>query len=92
MTSSGRLRHRDRDTRKRLFEDEPAPPPSARAFRMSGEQREHVAECLREIDDARRTLEAQHRAENRDVIRVLRAAANEVYELLNDLEEVSAPE
>ena len=59
---------------------------------MKGEQREHVAECLREIDEARRTLEAQHRAENREVIRVLRAAADEVYELLNELEELSAPE
>jgi hypothetical protein len=47
-----------------------------------------VAECLRYIDEARRALEAQQNPDNREIIRELRASADKIYDLMNDLEEL----
>jgi DNA-binding PadR family transcriptional regulator len=86
MTHSGRERHRDRDPGFRQNDDEPVP--VHRLFRITSDQREEVAKCLRYIDEARRALEGQQNAENREIIRELRASADRIYDLLNDLEEI----
>jgi len=46
-----------------------------------------VAKCLRYIDEARRALEGQHNADNREIIRELRASADQIFELISGLEE-----
>jgi hypothetical protein len=86
MAHSGRERHRDREPRRRQIDD--LPPESGRVFRITDEERQDIAACLREIDDARRVLEDRQNRENREVIRDLRAAADRIFSLLNDLEEV----
>lgn len=88
MTHSGRERHRDRDPGRRL--DSAELPPANRAFRMTDVQREHVAKCLRYIDEARRALERQENPDNREIIRELRASADHIFDLLNDLEVTSS--
>jgi hypothetical protein len=54
---------------------------------MSDAQRQQVAKSLRFIDEARRALERQANPENREIIRELRASADHIFDLLNDLEE-----
>lgn len=89
MAWSGRQKHRDRDPGVRHLEE---PASSDRVFRMRDEERQQVAALLRRIDEARLVLEAQHDARNRQIVRELRAAADEIYDLLTDLEElVSEP-
>ena len=83
MAHSGRVRHRDRAAVRREV-DEAAAPPSA--FRITDRQREEIADCLRDIDDARAELERQHSAANRLIVRRLRDAADRVYDLLNRLD------
>lgn len=61
-----------------------------RVFRMTEDLREQVAECLRFIDEARRALESQHNPDNREIVRELRASADRIYDLLNDLEETDS--
>jgi hypothetical protein len=88
MAQSGRERHRDREPGRRLDDAEPASP--NRVFRMSDAQRQEIAECLRFIDDARRALELQQNPDNRQIIRGLRASADQIFELLNELEETDS--
>ena len=88
MAHSGRDRHRDRDPRRREIEDEP--PRVGRVFRISDEDRREIAKCLRFIDEARRTLQEQQNPANREIIRELRASADRIFALINDLEETES--
>jgi hypothetical protein len=85
MAQSGRQRHRDRDPGRRLDEGEPRS--VNRVFRMTEAQRQDMADCLKFIDEARRALELQENPDNRQIIRGLRASADQIFELLNELEE-----
>jgi DNA-binding PadR family transcriptional regulator len=85
---SRRERHRDRDPgRRQAAEDEPPRPD--RVFRLTHDQREEIAKSLRYIDAARQALEHQQNADNREIIRELRASANRIFDLLNGLEELA---
>jgi DNA-binding PadR family transcriptional regulator len=86
MAHSGRERHRDRDAGRRQFDAEEPPAPN-RVFRITDAERQQIAKLLRHIDEARRALERQQNADNREIIRELRASADQIYDLLNDLEE-----
>ena len=88
MAHSGKERHRDREGGRRTG-DEDVPSPH-RVFRITEAGRQQIARSLRYIDDARRALERQQNTENREIIRELRASADHIYELLNDLEEISS--
>ena len=55
---------------------------------MTDAQRREIAKALRYIDEARQALEAQQNRDNRAIIRELRASADRIFDLLNDLEEV----
>ena len=88
MAHSGRERHRDRDAGRRHLEDDEPPAPN-RVFRITDDERQQIAELLRHIDEARRTLERQQNPDNREIIRGLRAAADQIYDVLNDLEETA---
>jgi hypothetical protein len=89
MAHTRRPRHRDRDPGRRQFEDEGDDvPASSRVFRLTGATREKIAVSLRYIDEARRALESQHNASNRDIVRELRASADEIFELIRDLPEI----
>jgi len=90
MAHSGRERHRDRDPGRRTLDDE-REPASDRVFRITDEQRQHIAACLRDIDEARRLIEGRHSAENREIVRELRAAADAIYDVLNTLDEADTP-
>ena len=88
MGHSGRERHRERDPgRKRADADEPPRPD--RVFRLTNDQRQEIAKSLRYIDAARQALERQQSADNREIIRELRASANRIFDLLNGLEELA---
>ncbi len=87
MAHSGTKRHRDRDKGLRSF-DVIESPGVDRVFRMTEDGRKQVAECLRFIDGARRALEGQQNPDNREIVRELRASADRIYDLINDLEEV----
>jgi DNA-binding PadR family transcriptional regulator len=87
MASSGRLRHRDREPGTRQIEPR-LPEPADRVFRITNGQREEIAEALRRIDEARSLLEAQHKRENREMIRDLRQAADHIFDVLNELDEL----
>jgi hypothetical protein len=87
MAHSGRLRHRDRDPGHRQADVE-APPPDHRVFRMPDAKRQDIAVCLRDIDEARRALVAQQNAANREIVRELQAAADHIFDVLNELEEI----
>lgn len=54
---------------------------------MTDDQRQEVAKCLRFIDEARDALERQENPANRQIIRGLRASADQIFDLLNELEE-----
>jgi hypothetical protein len=86
MAQSGRERHRDREPGRRHLDDEDAPP-AHRVFRMTEAQRQEVAKCLRFIDEARSALEQQENPDNRQIIRALRASADQIFDVLNELEE-----
>lgn len=86
MAHSGRERHRDRDLRRREPEDEP--PAIGRVFRLADSDRQEIAKCLRYIDEARRVLESQQNPDNREIIRELKASADRIFALINDLEEI----
>ena len=85
MAHSGTTRHRDRERRRRQVDEEQ--PATARVFRMTDAERQRVAKCLRYIDEARRALEGQHNADNREIIRELRASADQIFDLISGLEE-----
>jgi hypothetical protein len=88
MAHSGKERHRDRDSRRREPEDEP--PAIGRVFRITDVERQDVAKCLRFIDEARRVLEKQQNPDNREIIRELRASADRIFALINELEEIES--
>ena len=85
MTQSGRQRHRDRDPGWRRDDREWAS--AHRAFRMTDDERQQIAKSLRYIDEARRAIERQENPDNREIIRELRASADRIFDILNDLEE-----
>ena len=87
MAWSGRMRHRDRDPGHRRT-DEADIQSTDRVFRMTDAQRREIAKALRYIDEARQALEAQQNRDNRAIIRELRASADRIFDLLNDLDEV----
>ena len=89
MGASGRERHRDRDPGNRRAEA-PVPPAKDRVFTITEEQRQHVADALRRIDEARERLEAQQKRENRQIIRDLKASADHIFDVLSELEEDQA--
>lgn len=64
------------------------PSHDARVFRMTDAQRQAVAKCLRRIDEARRALESQQNPANREIIREMRASADKIFDVMNELEEV----
>ena len=86
MGQSGRERHRDRDPGRRFTEEEP--PGVERVFKITDVERQTIAKYLRAIDDARLKLERQHSAENREIVRALRTSADEIFELLNELQQL----
>ena len=57
---------------------------------MTDAQRQQVATWLRYIDEARRALEHQENPANREIIRELRASADQIFDLLSVLEEVDS--
>lgn len=57
---------------------------------MTDAQRQEAAKCLRYIDEARRALERQENPDHRQIIRGLRASADQIFDLLNDLEETDS--
>lgn len=87
MGQSGRPRHRDRDPGHREI-NESEPPAPNRVFRITDAERQQVAQALRYIDDARRALQEQQNPLNREIIRELRASADEIYAIVNELEEI----
>jgi hypothetical protein len=93
VAHSGRQRHRDRDPgwqqrRDPLSIDERDAAPANRLFRITDAERQQIAKYLEYIDDARRALEGQQNRDNREIIRELRASADAIFDLLNDLEEI----
>ena len=88
MAQSGRERHRDRDSRRRLDDEEL--PSAHRVFRITDAQRQQVSKCLRYIDEARRALERQENPDNREIIRELRASADQIFDLVSKLEEADS--
>ena len=88
MAGSGRERHRDRDRGRRL--DDVESPSDPRVFRMTDADRQEIAKCLRYIDEARRALERQEVPGHSEIIRKLRASADRIFDLLNDLEETDS--
>ena len=87
MARSGKVHPRESSPGRRQFET-PAERATDRVFRITEEQRRHVVLCLREVDEARKALEARHGTENREIVRELRVAADEIFDLLNELEEI----
>jgi hypothetical protein len=63
-------------------------PAAGRVFRMTGTERQKVAQCLRYIDEARSALEGQRNPDNREIVRELRSSADRIYDLINGLEEI----
>lgn len=86
MAHSGRKRPRDLFPGTREL-DAAEPPAGDRVFRLTDDERQQIAACLRVIDEARRQVELQHDAENRRIVRDLRVSADRIYEILNELEE-----
>jgi hypothetical protein len=88
MASSGRQRHRDREPGRREVDDTP-PPAANRVFRITDGERQQVAKALRFIDQARRALQDQRNPANREIIRELKASADAIFDLMNELEEIA---
>ena len=91
MSGSGRQRHRDRDPRRRDADDETHRldvSSANRVFRITDAERQKIAKALRFIDDARRALQDQQNADNREIIRELRASADQIFYVVNELEEI----
>ncbi len=87
MAHSGRTRHRDRDAGLRQF-DVAEVPAVDRRFRITDAKRQEIAAYLRQIDETRSALQNQHNAANRLLIRNLKAAADGIYDVINELEEI----
>lgn len=58
-----------------------------RMFKITEDQREHVATCLRYIDRARKDLEAKGPG-NEAICTELRNCADGIFHLMNNLEEL----
>ena len=86
VAHSGKEQHRDAQPGQRLL-DASELSLKYRVFRMTQQERERVAGCLRRIDDARDTIERQQNPANRRVLRELSDAADAIYDILNGLEE-----
>lgn len=86
MANSDKTHHRDRELRRRrqIIEE---PPATDRVFQITEAERQKVAKCLRYIDEARRALERQQNADNREIIRELRTSADQIFELISGLQE-----
>lgn len=54
---------------------------------MTDGERQQIAKLLRHIDEARRTLERQQNPDNREIIRELRGSADQIFDVLNGLQE-----
>jgi hypothetical protein len=91
MGHSGKERHRDRDAGRRQLDDA-EPRPANRVFRMTDAERQQIVKSLRYIDEARNALESQQHPANREIIRELRASADQIFDVINDLEETTDPE
>jgi len=91
MASTRRERHRDRDGGWRRDDVQEAPA-TDRVFRIADAERQAIADSLRFIDDARRTLEQQQNPDNREIIHELRASADRIFDVVNGLEEIAARE
>ena len=89
MTRSRKERNNDREPGWRVLEPT-VERTTDRVFRITELQRQQIARCLRRIDQARRALEAQHNADNREIIRELKASADRIFDLVNDLEEAES--
>ena len=89
MTKFKGRSHRDGDVRRREADDEEPSSPN-RVFRMTNDERQQVAKALRYIDDARRALQEQQNPDHREIIRELRVSADQIYDVLNGLEEIDA--
>ena len=63
---------------------------SEKTFKITEGQREHVAKCLRHIDDARKTLAAQG-AGHEVICSELQKSANGIFEVMNRLEPLPDP-
>jgi len=90
MTRSRKELDTDREPDWRPLEEPPPPTDDRRVFRITEPQRQVVARCLRFIDQARRALEAQQNPDNREIIRELKASADRIFDLMNDLEETDS--
>jgi hypothetical protein len=86
MAHSGRERHRDRAPGARQIADTGVRAPD-RVFTITDAERQQIVRCLRFIDESRRALESQHNPDNREIVRELKASADRIYDLINDLEE-----
>ena len=87
MASTDRVRHRDREPGHRQ-PDTPIRHDPDRVFTITNDDRRLIAKSLRLIDDARRTLEAQQKRENREIVRELKASADRIFDILDELEEL----
>ncbi|OFV92216.1 MAG: hypothetical protein A3G76_10585 [Acidobacteria bacterium RIFCSPLOWO2_12_FULL_65_11] len=87
MASTDRDRHRDREPGRRQF-DQPLRHDPNRVFKITNDERQLIAKSLRNIDEARRTLEAQQNRENREIVRELKASADRIFDILDELEEL----
>jgi hypothetical protein len=86
MAHSGRERHRDRAPGSRQLADIDVRGVD-RIFTITDAERRQIVRCLRYIDESRRALESQHNPDNREIVRELRASADRIFDLINDLEE-----
>jgi hypothetical protein len=91
MASTGRERHRDRDGGWRRDDVQKAAA-TDRVFRITDAERQTIAKSVRFIDDARRCLEQQQNPDNREIIRELRASADRIFGVVNELEELAPGE
>lgn len=86
MGHTGKERRGDDRQRHRKHTEE-EPPTAPRVFLLTDAQRERIARYLRQIDEAKLAVEAQHDAANRRIIRELKAAADGIFELISNLDE-----
>jgi len=91
MASTRRERHRDRNGGWRR-DDAQEGAATDRVFRITDAERQTIAKSLRFIDDARRSLEQQQNRDNREIIRELRASADRIFDVVNELEEIAPGE
>jgi hypothetical protein len=89
VAASGKDRHRDRAPGWRQAESSLSPS-AGRVFRITDAERQQVAKALRYIDEARSLLESQQNAANREIVRELKASADRIFDLMNELDELEA--